>query len=70
MELEVLKLTKTGEEALVDYMGEGVFSFTQGGETVVLHVEDLRDMVVVNTGSRAYRRADGVAVIPAALLGP
>lgn len=32
--------------------------------------EDLRDMVVVNTGSRAYRRADGVAVIPAALLGP
>ena len=32
--------------------------------------KDLRDMVVVNTGSRAYRRADGVAVVPAALLGP
>ncbi len=31
--------------------------------------ENLRDMVVVNTGARAYRRADGVAVVPAALLG-
>ena len=31
--------------------------------------ENLRDMVVVNTGSRAYRRTDGVAVVPAALLG-
>lgn len=31
--------------------------------------EELIDMVVVNTGPMAYRRADGVAVIPAALLG-
>ncbi|MFM9877592.1 MAG: ATP-binding protein [Rhodoglobus sp.] len=31
--------------------------------------ENLRDMVVVNTGARAYRRTDGVAVVPAALLG-
>lgn len=31
---------------------------------------NLRDMVVINTGSRAYRRTDGVAVVPAALLGP
>lgn len=31
---------------------------------------DLRDMVVINTGGRAYRRSDGVAVVPAALLGP
>ena len=31
---------------------------------------DLLDAVVINTGSRAYRRADGIAVIPAALLGP
>jgi len=31
---------------------------------------DLIDAVVVNTGPRAYRRRDGVAVIPAALLGP
>jgi len=29
----------------------------------------LKDMVLVNTGNLAYRRDDGVAVIPAALLG-
>jgi hypothetical protein len=32
--------------------------------------EDLLDAVVVTTGTDAYRRADGVAVVPAALLGP
>jgi predicted AAA+ superfamily ATPase len=33
--------------------------------------DELVDRVVVTTGSRAYRRkADGVAVVPAALLGP
>jgi hypothetical protein len=32
--------------------------------------EDLLDAVVVNTGPTAYRRQDGIAVIPAALLGP
>lgn len=32
--------------------------------------DDLLDAVVVNTGATAYRRADGIAVIPAALLGP
>lgn len=32
--------------------------------------DDVLDMVVVNTGSYAYRREDGVAVVPAALLGP
>ncbi|MDR3361070.1 MAG: DUF4143 domain-containing protein [Bifidobacteriaceae bacterium] len=30
----------------------------------------LADMVVVTTGREAYRRRDGVAVVPAALLGP
>jgi len=30
----------------------------------------LRDAVIVTTGSRAYRRPDGIGVIPAALLGP
>ncbi|WP_309615745.1 DUF4143 domain-containing protein [Salinibacterium sp.] len=30
----------------------------------------LTDMVVVYSGTRAYRRSDGVAVVPAALLGP
>ncbi len=31
---------------------------------------DLLDVAVVNTGRQAYRRHDGIAVIPAALLGP
>lgn len=31
---------------------------------------DLLDAAVITTGSDAYRRADGIAVIPAALLGP
>jgi len=30
---------------------------------------DMLDMILINTGSEAYRRKDGVAVIPAALLG-
>lgn len=32
--------------------------------------DDLLDAVVLTTGPEAYRRADGVAVVPAALLGP
>lgn len=32
--------------------------------------DDLLDMVVVTTGRHAYRRPDGVAVVPASLLGP
>lgn len=32
--------------------------------------DDLIDMAVITTGRHAYRRQDGVAVIPAALLGP
>jgi predicted AAA+ superfamily ATPase len=32
--------------------------------------DDVLDTVVVYTGSYAYRRPDGVAVVPAALLGP
>jgi hypothetical protein len=31
--------------------------------------EDLLDAVVIHTGPEAYRRKDGIAVIPAALLG-
>ena len=31
---------------------------------------DLLDAVVVTTGTEAYRRPDGIAVVPAALLGP
>jgi len=31
---------------------------------------DLMDAVVITTGPQAYRRPDGIAVIPAALLGP
>ncbi len=32
--------------------------------------DDLLDAIVVTTGNEAYRRADGIAVVPAALLGP
>jgi uncharacterized protein len=32
--------------------------------------DELADMVIVTTGSQAYRRRDGVAVVPASLLGP
>ena len=32
--------------------------------------DDLLDAVVINTGPRAYRRKDGIAVVPGALLGP
>lgn len=32
--------------------------------------DDLRDAVLVTTGAHAYRRPDGIAVVPAALLGP
>jgi len=32
--------------------------------------DDLLDAVIITTGSAAYRREDGVAVVPAALLGP
>ena len=32
--------------------------------------DDLLDAAIITTGPEAYRRADGIAVIPAALLGP
>lgn len=32
--------------------------------------DELLDAIVVTTGREAYRRADGIAVVPAALLGP
>lgn len=31
---------------------------------------DLLDMVVLTTGRQAYRRAEDIAVVPLALLGP
>jgi len=32
--------------------------------------DDLLDAIVITTGPHAYRRPDGIAVVPAALLGP
>ena len=32
--------------------------------------DDVVDLVVITTGSHAYRRPDGIAVVPLALLGP
>ncbi|MGD9618526.1 MAG: hypothetical protein AB7G47_12015 [Mycolicibacterium sp.] len=31
---------------------------------------DLLDAIIVNTGPYAYRRPDGIGVVPLALLGP
>lgn len=31
---------------------------------------ELGDAIVITTGPQAYRRPDGIAVLPAALLGP
>jgi predicted AAA+ superfamily ATPase len=32
--------------------------------------DELADAIVITTGQAAYRRPDGIAVVPAALLGP
>lgn len=32
--------------------------------------EQVADLMVVTTGTTAYRRSDGIAVVPLALLGP
>ena len=32
--------------------------------------QDVNDLVIITTGAHAYRRSDGVAVVPLALLGP
>ena len=32
--------------------------------------ENLLDAIVINTGPHAYRRPDGIGVVPLALLGP
>ena len=32
--------------------------------------DDVLDLVVITTGTIAYRRKDGIAVVPAVLLGP
>jgi hypothetical protein len=32
--------------------------------------KNLLDALVINTGRHAYRRRDGIAVVPAALIGP
>jgi hypothetical protein len=32
--------------------------------------DNLIDAVVIHTGPQAYRRPDGIAVVPASLLGP
>lgn len=33
-------------------------------------LDDCVDLVVLHTGPEAYRRRDGIAVVPVALLGP
>lgn len=55
-----VKLTRTATDTHVNHLA---WLGKQLGER-------LRDAVVITTGPTAYRRPDGVAVVPAALLGP
>ena len=55
-----VKLTATVDNACVQHL---VWLKNQIGD-------DLLDAAVITAGQRAYRRPDGIAVIPAALLGP
>lgn len=72
---EIDLIVDRGDERVVAI--EVKLSTTVHGETVK-HLnwladelgDDLLDRVVITTGNEAYRRSDGIAVIPAALLGP
>lgn len=44
--------------------------FADGVVAGVILGPDLLDAIVVTTGPECYRRADGIAVVPAAQLGP
>jgi predicted AAA+ superfamily ATPase len=55
-----IKLARTVDDSDVDHL---TWLAKRAGD-------DVLDTVVVNTGPTAYRRKDGIAVIPAALLGP
>jgi hypothetical protein len=59
-------------------LGAAVSALHVAGDREVRHLHwlaqqigsDLLDAVVITTGPYAYRRPDGIAVVPAALLGP
>lgn len=55
-----VKLSSTVDEASVRHLG------WLGGQIG----SDLLDTVIVTAGEQAYRRDDGIAIVPAALLGP
>lgn len=58
-------------DARLDEMLEGLPAVAlDGPKGVGKTSDDLLDAVVVTTGPQAYRRSDGIAVVPAALLGP
>lgn len=57
VEVKLTAVPSDGDVAALQWLGERLG-------------DDLLDTVVVTTGSEAYRRPDGVAVVPAALLGP
>lgn len=66
-EAKVGHLRTAGGEHEVDLIVE-----RQDGRVLAVDVKlsaDVVDAIVVTTGAYAYRRADGIGVVPAALLG-
>jgi predicted AAA+ superfamily ATPase len=57
IEVKLARNVDAGDSRHLRWLGERIGS-------------DLLDAVIVTTGEEAYRRQDGVAVVPAALLGP
>jgi uncharacterized protein len=55
-----IKLARTATDAHAKHL-------TRLGEQLG---ERHKDAVIITTGPSAYRRQDGIAVVPAALLGP
>ena len=43
--MSMTEVSKAGEAAQVEMMGDGLIAFTQEGQTVVLHIDDLRGVV-------------------------
>lgn len=77
-EHEIDLIVERGDRSIVDRSSIEIKLRATVDDTDVRHLTWLRgqlpdrvlDTVVINTGEYAYRWADGVAVIPLALLGP
>ena len=66
---ELLGLTVETEPSIIE-MHWGDWEGQTGKELKEKLGDDCVNLVIVTTGTTAYRRTDGVAVVPLALLGP